>query len=189
MVQSHNCCMSVRYGYTTDINSLAAAAIRSATDGDYSHVVVIFHDMYYYESIWKMENGKTGVRGPIPLKNLLLWAEKSPQHVLKLQEPLKLNAAEVAKAEKIARESAVNIKYAPIQLLRNELYLRLGLRLKFGRKASTKRFTCSEFAARILPPRLWPNLEIGDVLWDDIVPSGSRGIGLYERMEFLLNGN
>ena len=184
------------YGFTADDSDTVSLIIQSGINGRYSHCFVWFEcsngQRQYFESISKQDptHKKTGVRGPLLMSNVRTWADDSRYRWLYEQEELPITEDEVKAAYAFAQKAVKEISYAPIQILRNELLLRLKLRISFGRMANSKRWTCSEFCSRIMPESIrFKVLPLGDVLYDDVVPSGRRGCGLMERVSDFINSD
>ena len=184
--------------FTAVHGNLASWIIRRVTGGPYSHVGIYFvdhrapHDVYF-ESHWGQwdRNGKSGVRGPLPLVNLQAWESGSPKHILKIQPPLPVSEDEALEMFVALDDATRSIHYAKLQLFHNWIRCRLGLSWYWGH-GSSRRWTCSETAVRVLPEWLRGRLRfshqgIGDIIYDDIMPGGINGV--YEAVEALLEAD
>lgn len=143
----------------------------------------------YFESHYKKDpkTGKTGVRGPMLYSRVLQWRDANPEkHIIYEQPWLPLESEAVLEIFKFLSAAVIDIEYAPAQILRNYACQRLGVTVRFGRHASDDRWTCSEMVARAL---VHANLEflsilgLGEITYDDMVPSSPKSGGLYEALQ------
>ena len=175
----------LKLGFTDDSKSWLSSLTRKATGGP-SHVSVhVFevkpngqHERYYFESILKTDASthKTGVRGPIPLTNLLDWLTSAEGRMLVTVPDdgyLPLTQEEARAAVRALRDSVQLVHYARAQLLGNLLAALLKVRLTFG-EGSPLRFTCCELPvrARVLPARFWDLLGLDNINADELWPGG-----------------
>lgn len=181
--------VALRYGYTAIHWNPASWSIRSATGGLFSHTFPIFvmedGSWEYFESLSTLDRrtGKTGVRGPYPISKVEKWADSSNRRILDLSQPgIPLSSEELQLAYQYAVWATLMIRYAHLQIASNWMLTRTGLSIvRPGR--SEHRWTCSEFAARLLsvnPALAVSVFDIGNNSWNDVMPSGRRGVGLYE---------
>jgi hypothetical protein len=191
--------MKMGLTFIADMSDAGSWAIRSAIGGPFSHCLVRFYsdagtlgeETVYFESIWKTdkETGKNGLRGPIPIERLTEWQdEDTANHVVYHQPWLPVTDLEAMRAYQYLEAYVPKIKYAKLQLAKNGIYAATGLWL-IRRTGTQKHWQCAETCGRALPARLWPALGIGDVVFDMLVPSGRRGIGLFELTEAILRGH
>ena len=182
--------MKTGFFYTAIRRNFVSWIIRRVTGGPYSHVGIYFvdhrapHDVYF-ESHWDKweKNGKSGVRGPLPLVKLQAWGATDSRHILKIQDALPVTEDEALDMFVALDDATRSIHYARLQLLKNWVRARLGLMWYWGH-GSDRHWTCSETAVRVLPARLWSHYGIPDKIADGIMPSGVNGV--YEATEALL---
>lgn len=185
--------LAMGFNFSTVDGAIGAWAIRHATGGDYNHVSVRFVGEHpesgtpieeYFESGWKPDpkSGRSGVRGPFPLRDLRQWEIESPRHHVYYQPLLPLKSAEAEAAYTLALSWVGAVGYDPLGLVRLELLLRFGLQFSRRRTGTPGEMQCAEFAFRLLPARLWPEFGVPDRLADHMFPSGGRGdiLGLLE---------
>ena len=184
--------LKIRYGFTADTLSLPTWAINRATGGKYSHCFIIFYNgtrPFYFESIATKDKktGKTGVRGPYELRKVEDWALKSHRRLLVYPNDgyLPLTTEECDKAYTMLCEAVHEIHYAHLQIVSNWFQQRLKTSLRFG-AGSRKRWTCSETATRVIPPRLWHHFQLQDYNADAVVPSGSKGVSVLDAAQAMM---
>jgi hypothetical protein len=165
-------------------------AITAITRGPYNHSLIYFDldgegSRVYFESYWKKdkETGKTGMRGPIDWEELVEWEQRDPRRRLFVQHlPYEDVVCEKAYAYCLQRKK--DIYYPHWQLWHN---LKSAL---FGsghpaRSISSDKWTCSETIGRVLayidPPTALEYLRLGDILFDQLTPSG-KAFGICEAL-------
>lgn len=175
----------LKLGFSDDSKSLVSKAIRRVTGGPSHVMVMVFevkengqHERYQFESFGKVDKDthKTGVRGPVPLANLLDWLSSGEGRTL-ITVPedgyLPLTNEEAREAVQNMRDAVPVIHYARAQLGGNFLAAVFKTRLTFG-EGSPLRYTCCELPirARVLPPRFWDLLGLDNVNADELWPGG-----------------
>lgn len=183
----------LKLGFTMDTSALLSQSIYAVTGGPSHALIEVLevtpagrYERYYYESIWKVdpETGKDGVRGPVPIVNLLDWVaeKKADRSLVEVPEAgyLPLSSEEAAEAVRRLNEAVPVIRYARKQLARN-LIARTGLRIARGAGSPTQ-WTCCETPLRthVLPPRWWAVVGVGDILFDETWPGGDSRYSLME---------
>ena len=135
----------------------------------------------------------TGVRGPIPWKNLADWVAESKRHKM-ISQVLPYEPATVRKAYWHCKAMVGKVGYAHLQILHNIKTNVFGLgNLPWLRTPG--RMTCSEFVAHVwdwvdpgrpfAPGPMRRYLEVGTrYLMDDVTPAGQQG--LYEAADQFL---
>jgi len=140
------------------------------------------HCRVYFESIGKRDklSGKTGVRGPYDLRRVCAWQAKHPKvRRLELVNLPDVRPEEVPRAFRRCCRAVPTVKYAFLQLVQNWK----GVRLKLGiapRRRSPDHWHCVETFVRVMREWALRNARLGDVLFDEYVPAGKRGFGLYD---------
>lgn len=146
---------------------------------------------FYYESIATKTNGKTGPTGPHPFLKKAIWhlqgltkrrGKTKNSRRLEIAD-LHLTQDQIERMIILATQATQDIKYAHLQIGFNWLGYRLGRGIPLRRR-SRRKYTCCEFIMRLLG---WVastytnhNLGLGDFLYDEYSPSGTRGIGVWE---------
>ena len=192
--------MKMRIGYSVDADETVGQVICRVTGGPFSHTLIVFDDVdqtgltgsFYFESISKRDPNtrKTGVRGPIPLVNLLDWQKENPgSRSIEFSAHLPMDKDELKDAWRKLQAAKRRIKYAYLQCANNWIESRLGIYIHFGRKRGVKRWNCSETVIRILPSRFWIYFDLLDCRADDIVPSGSKMESVREGVRKLLEAH
>lgn len=181
--------MKMRFGYTSDTTEIGTKIICRVTGGPYSHVFVDFLDNdgqeVYFESLWKKDptTGKDGLRGPMPLSNVVDWQAEDVAHRRLEMQPadgwLPLSQTEAQAAYDTMLSMVGRIRYAPGQLVQNWFGRRTGLFVRFG-GGSRNAWTCSETCIYCLPSRFWNCYEIPFFTADDQAPSGTGLPSIYE---------
>lgn len=183
----------MQLGFTDDTANVFNKAIRLVTGGPAHALVIVLevkpngqHDRYYFESIVKVDKAthKNGVRGPVPLSNLMDWlAEKDTRSLVTVPEagylPITQDEARRAMA---AMKAAVNtIHYAKVQLVSNLLAAVVKARITFG-GGTSKKWTCCELPirCRVLPSRFWELVGMDDVNADEFWPGGPSRYSLFD---------
>jgi len=184
--------MRLGFMFSSKDDSALSRRICSVVDGSRSHAMIRIEtndgQEEYWESWHKKDEltGKDGVRGPRSMADLLAWEQESEKHHLTIQDYLPLTAGEVLTAYAKLLWARENIEYAHVQLglnwFHNRLHIRLGSRL-----GSSQKWHCSETGLRVLPPRLWPEFMIPDIIADMVTPSGE--FGLMEHAAAVLRGH
>lgn len=185
--------------YTRKLGDPVSDSIALITGGYWSHCGVRFlldesepESEVYYESVWKVDKdtGKDGLRGPIPMANLIEWAEEDPHNKLYCQPWLPIELDKCLLAMGTLNEVVPQIRYAKLQLLKNARYA-LTKRWTINGTASKEHWHCAEVIGRTLlvaaPEIAIDRLDIGNVVVDMLTPSGLRGIGICEQMEGITN--
>lgn len=190
--------MKLGINYSRDLKEALNDGICLITGGYYPHCSVRFEkddgSVVYFESIFKTDKTtrKNGLRGPIPIQNLLDWKDESSFHKVYLQPWLPVTSAQAKAAYDYLLAHVPLIKYASLQLGKNARYA-ITKRWTINRKGSANVWQCAETVGRALmvaDASIVINfLGIGDVVLDMLVPSGKRGIGLFERTEAILRGH
>lgn len=191
--------MRMGLNYSRSLNDPASDVIALTTGGYWSHVSMRFEldevepqSIVYFESIWKTDpdTGKSGLRGPIPIANLEDWAKEDPHHKVYFQPWLPVTPQEALEAYSFLMRHVPLVKYAKLQLAQNVHYALTG---RWTIRRSNKPdllWQCAETIGRALPLRIQRDFfGIGDAVFGMLVPSGTRGIGIMERMEELLRGH
>lgn len=124
---------------------------------------------YYFESIWKKNTnpeygttGKNGVRGPIPLANLMEWQDENPDKRTVEFCSIPSRPDQIKKTLGLSFWARDFIRYAPaLQFVGNAA--------KVWRKAyiSTDRWHCAEAVARVL-------CQQKDKFWERMFQIGTR---------------
>lgn len=172
----------------TSGNKPRSYAVRFITGGKYDHVLIAFEkpgEHFYYESIWKKDpvTGKTGVRGPVPWKELEDWLAESPQHRM-YEQALPYDGNKCRQAVKFLEAHVGRIRYAYWQLWQNVKSFLFGMGIRPG-AASRDKWTCSETVAQVwaeIDPGAALKYLLGYLSFDQIAPSGPR-FGLKEAVE------
>ena len=175
-----------RLGYTMDEDSFVNRRIRYITKGP-AHVFIHGYkaingtaaEDFYFESIWTKDpaTGKTGVRGPIPLSNVIDWRAADPDNRTIEYQPkdgyLPLTQDEAWDAWHRLNQAVRTVKYAPLQLVQNWMARRLGIYIHKG-IGSTSKWTCSETPLRagVIPARWWDIFNMLSLRADDMWPGG-----------------
>lgn len=144
----------------------------------------------YFESILGTDDRthKTGVRGPYPFLRLSGWYQEAPERRKLHLQDVPLAEEEIWSVVPMMFKAVQEIHYAKMQLWHNWLGQRLGRGIAV-RSRSRDRWTCVEFAARVItaasPALAAEYLALGDVLFDELAPScGRKGKpGLFEMIE------
>jgi len=192
--------MKMRIGYSVDADETVSQVICRVTGGKYAHTLIVFDEVdqtglkgsFYFESISKKDptTGKTGVRGPIPLNNLLEWQKEKPEsRSVEFSAHLPVDKDEIKEVWRKLQVAKRVVKYAYLQCANNWIERRLGLYIHFGRKRGVKRWNCSETVIRILPCRFWIYFDLLDCRADDIVPSGSTMVSVHDGVRKLLEAH
>lgn len=190
----------LKLGFSDDRKSFFSRAIRAATGGPSHAMVMVFevkpngqHECYQFESIMKTDANthKGGVRGPIPLSNLLDWVTAEEGRTLTTVPEdgyLPLSQPEAKIAVRNMRNAVHTIHYARAQLVSNFLAAVFKTRLTFG-AGSQLRFTCCELPirARVLPARVWDVMGLDDVNADELWPGGPSRYSLMAGAQRVVN--
>lgn len=179
----------------TSARSFHGVAIKLATRGSYNHSLWWFENVggmrVYYESYWRKDEdtGKTGVRGPVPWSDLTDWAARHPRTRKILVQDLPYDDQLCNLALRFSQAAVKEIRYPMSQLWQN--FKNNVLCLGNPRWAiSPKAWTCSEAAARVWahidPAAVIEHLRLGDILFDQVAPSGRR-FGLMEAVNRFLD--
>lgn len=189
--------MKMGFSYTVDKSTHRGRQILWVTKGVAGHTLVRFQNgtrLLYFESIWSVDEvtKKTGVRGPRDYRLVKEWYNKDKENRVLIEQPwLPVTAEEAFAAFEFLSGAVHRIKYSKIQLAGNFLQQRIGFIIRLGRTGSRNAWTCSETAARCLPPRLSHRyLMLGDLLYDNIVPSSTKYPGgLLEACDIMIRDN
>lgn len=168
--------------YTYDKSDTLSTAIADQLGVPWSHCAIGFANLpewqtkIYFESIWKIDpgTGKTGLRGPIPIGNLLDWIDVSPGNHIAKAQLIRITPEDTRRAYNKLISNVGYITYAKFQIALN--FLSVNFPLTLGpRFATANKWTCSETLARVLPAELQVNsLHIGQVTYDFVVPAGHK---------------
>ena len=187
--------ISMQFGYTTDRRTLVGRAVCYVTAGPWSHCLTIFRGMgepFYFESIgkWDKTTGKTGVRGPIPLKNLQDWVGEAPGRSFATQPAgkatLPFAEAHCEAVYDMLCEAVHDIGYAYLQCANNWLESRTGIYIHIGHKLSRRDWTCSELCTHCIPSIWWKEYGLLYARADEIVPSGNQLLSLWDGTKAVL---
>ena len=194
--------MKMYFGYSVDRSSIVSKGICRVTGGDYAHCFVVFEESegkpFYFESISKkvkhrseagIDLWKNGVRGPVPLDNLIEWADEKPTlHMYELTDVLPFTEEEVRESYKMLCIACHDVDYATLQCANNWVESRLGIysTTKWFRNAGTH-WNCSETLMRTcIPERYWNYYKMLDIDANRIVPDGERMVSIRQCTKRLL---
>lgn len=145
----------------------------------------------YFESISTKDKrtGKTGVRGPYDFHRVIAWQNKGWNRLLfgrrrnarrlEIQDVPALPAERVPGILEECFQDVIRIRYAYLQILFNWRSARLGTAPRRRSRSRTK-WTCVEFVVQKLRSIAIRWYDLGYTLFDEYVPSGHRGPGVYE---------
>jgi len=144
---------------------------------------------FYFESHWNKDafTEKSGWRGPYQFLKLTAWVAENPKkHQLELNDVPTLSTDRLEKALKLCFAKVGVWTYGKKQIVLNWRghRFKLGIPIWMRSKDSV---TCSEGTIRIAvvanADYVAEVYELGDVLYDEYVPSSRRFGGIYESMD------
>jgi hypothetical protein len=127
--------------------------------------------------------GKSGLRGPFPSADLYAWKNRQARTRQIVAHSLTVSQKEADTIYFWLLTRVPRIRYAGLQLLSlaiNTMFKTVITR----RQTDPHRWTCSETIARALP--LYYRdvaLHVGEYRFDEYMPSGTHGPGLYEMLQ------
>ena len=167
---------------TADDTNTESLLIQKATGGKYSHCAIGFmgdvlgQKVEYFES-WKGSGeagSRSGLRGPLPISKLMKWVEEDElNHRLKTSE-IWMSPEQGTTAYKYLLSMTGHIAYSEMDIALS--FAAVVLPVRIARKyASRGYWTCSEAFARAMPANIQIKaLEVGEVTYDCIIPSGDK---------------
>ncbi len=171
-------------------------AIRWCTKGKYNHSLVLFEsdfgDLTYWESYWKKDplTGKTGVRGPVPWREMTEWIARKPKKRGAVIQWLPYQPSECVRALCYLQVCRMKIKYPLCQIISNLRTMVFGAGMR-RRSVTPNEWTCSECVANVWallgPKEVLSKLKIGYILFDMVAPSGET-YGLCQAVRAWLDG-